>query len=77
LANLGSISGAGLQATTGTAASGDNITQAIAQLLGQQGQVRAGGILTRGGINSGMWNNAGAFLDDNMSSIFKAIGLPF
>jgi hypothetical protein len=77
LAQLGGISGTGLQATTGTAASGDNLTQAIAQLLGQKGQVRAGGILTRGGINSQMWNNAGSFLDSNMNSLTKILGLPF
>lgn len=73
LQQLGGLSGSGLQATGGTAASGDAITQAISQLLGQQGQVRAGGILTRGGITNSMWNNAGSALDSAVSSIFGGI----
>lgn len=73
LAQLGGLSGTGLQATGGTAASGDAITQAISQLLGQQGQVRAGGILTRGGITNSMWNNAGSALDSAISSVIGGI----
>lgn len=67
LGNLGALSGQGLQATNSTVSSGDALTQAIAQILGNQGQVRAGGILTRGGINSSIWNNFGNFLDGNNS----------
>lgn len=77
LAQLGGLSGRGQQAVSDVSAAGSNITDAIASILGQQGQVRAGGILTRGGISSGMWNNAGAFLDNNINSVLRAIGLPF
>lgn len=69
LGNLGAISGQGLAATGSTANSGDQLTQAIASILGQQGQVRAGGILTRGGITNGMWQNAGNFLGQAASMI--------
>jgi hypothetical protein len=75
LASLGGLSGAGLQATGAGSASGSALTQAIAQILGQQGQVRAGGLLTRGGISSGMWNNAGSFLDSLNPT--KLLGLGF
>lgn len=77
LSQLGGMSGMGLSATGTGSAAGGNITGQIAQILGQQGQVRSGGILTRGGINSGMWQNAGSFLDENVRSLFKAIGLGF
>jgi hypothetical protein len=73
LQQLGGISGMGLQATGGTAQSGDNITQAIANIIGQQGQVRAGGLLTRGGISNSMWNNVGGALDSAVSSIFGGV----
>lgn len=75
LANLGGISGRGQQAVSDVSGIGANLTQAIAQILGQQGQVRAGGILTRGGINSGMWNNAGSFIDSLNPT--KLLGLGF
>ena len=73
LRELGGIAGTGLQATGGTAASGDALTAQIASILGQQGQVRAGGLLTRGGINSSMWQNAGAGLDSAIGSILGGI----
>jgi hypothetical protein len=63
LAQLGGLSGRGQQAAGTMGALGANNSAQLAQILGQQGQVRAGGILTRGGINSGMWSNAGSFLD--------------
>jgi hypothetical protein len=75
LASLGGISGRGQQAVDSSAAVGANLTNAIAQILGQQGQVRAGGLLTRGGISSGMWNNAGSFLDSFNPT--KLLGLGF
>lgn len=81
LSGLGGISGRGQQAVGDVSNTGAGLTQAIAQLLGQQGQVRAGGLLTRGGINAGMWNSGGAFLDDAMQKIMQVIsggmgGLP-
>jgi hypothetical protein len=63
LQQLGGLSGRGMQAVGNEGALGANNAAQIAQLLGQQGQVRSGGLLTRGGINSGMWGNAGSFLD--------------
>lgn len=75
LARLGGVAGRGQAAVAGQAGSGDAITQAIAQILGQQGQVRAGGLLTRGGISSGLWNNAGSFLDSFNPT--KLLGLGF
>lgn len=69
LGNLGGLSQQGQQAAGATVASGDQLTQMISQILGQQGQVRAGGILTRGGITNGMFQNAGNFLGQAASMI--------
>lgn len=69
LESLGGIAGRGAGAVGGASAAGGNIVSQIAQLLGQQGQVRAGGILTRGGITNGMFQNAGGFLDQIGSKI--------
>ena len=69
LESLGGIAGRGAGAVGGASAAGGNIVSQIAQLLGQQGQVRAGGILTRGGITNGMFQNAGSFLDQIGSKI--------
>ena len=77
LSRLGGIADRGMAAVGGTANSGDSITQAIAQLLGQQGQVRAGGILTRGGITNGMFQNAGSFLDQINPLQFLGLGKGF
>lgn len=74
LGHLGGLSGTGLSAATAGSAAGGNLTGQIANILGQQGQVRAGGILTRGGINSQLWNNAGSALDDSLKSILGALG---
>lgn len=54
----------GLGATAQGSAAAQNTANAISQNLGTQGQVTAGGTLTRGGINSQLWNNAGSFLQD-------------
>lgn len=72
LQNLGGISGMGLQGTQAGSAAGGNLAAQIAQILGQQGQVRAGGILTRGGITNGMWQNAGSGLDDMIKQALSA-----
>lgn len=70
---MGAI-GVGSGATTSGSAAGQNTANQIAQILGNQGQVRAGGLLTRGGINSQMWQNAGSFADEAVQTIMKAIG---
>lgn len=57
LAQIG-LGGAGTIANVGTGTATN-----IAELLNQIGQAKAGGALTRGGINAGMWNSAGSFLD--------------
>lgn len=69
LARLAGAAGLGSGATDAVSAFGANKANAVANLYGQQGQVRAGGILTRGGINNQMWNNAGGFADGLISSI--------
>lgn len=69
LGNLGTVSGQGIGATGMGVQAGDALSQAIASILGNQGQVRAGGILTRAGITQGMWNNAGGFLDQAAQAI--------
>lgn len=74
LAQLGGISGRGQQAVGDVSSFGANKAAQVASLLGQQGQVRAGGLLTRGGINAGIWNNAGSFLDEVMSKIAAGMG---
>ncbi len=63
IGNLGNLSGMGLGATGQNAGLGTQLSGNIANLMGQQGQVRADGLLTRGGITAGMWNSAGNFLD--------------
>lgn len=71
LGNLGNVAGMGLGATGQNAGLGTQISGNITNLLGQQGQARADGLLTRGGITAGMWNNAGNFLD---SAVMSALG---
>lgn len=67
IARLAGLAGLGQGATDSVSAFGANASNNISNTLGQQGQVRAGGILTRGGINQQLWNNAGSFLDDAVS----------
>jgi hypothetical protein len=71
---LAGLAGLGIGATGGAAQAGQTSTQNITNILGQQGQVRAGGILTRGGITSSMWNNAGQGIDSIISSIMGGMG---
>lgn len=68
LSSLGGLAGMGMGATESVANFGARKADAITQLLGQQGQARASGLLTRGGINAANWQNAGSFLDDTISS---------
>jgi hypothetical protein len=64
LAQLGQTANIGMGATGSVAQFGENNAANVGNLYGNMGQVRAGGLLTRGGINSQMWNNAGSFLDE-------------
>lgn len=68
LSSLGGLAGMGMGATESVANFGARKADAITQLLGQQGQARASGLLTRGGINAANWQNAGSFLDSAVSS---------
>lgn len=74
LANLSGIAGMGLGSTESLANFGANKANAVSNILGQQGQVRAGGLLTRGGITAGQFNNIGSFLDSVASSFIPGGG---
>lgn len=70
LTRLYGLTGIGTGATDNLAALGQNRASTVADLFGKQGDARAQGLLTRGGINSRMWGNVGGVLDDAASSIF-------
>lgn len=76
LGQLGGLSGRGQEAVGGVSAFGANSTNNISNILGQQGAVRAGGLLTRGGITAGMWNNAGGMVDSAVSAALGAGAMP-
>lgn len=69
IARLAGLAGLGQGATDAVSSFGANTSNNVANLFGQQGQVRAGGLLTRGGINSQLWSNAGSFLDSSAKNI--------
>lgn len=69
IARLAGVAGLGQGATDSVSAFGANKANNVASLYGNMGQVRAGGLLTRGGINNQMWNNAGSFLDNSAKNI--------
>lgn len=71
---LAGLTGIGMGATDSVASFGANKANNVANLYGQQGQVRAGGLLTRGGINSQLWNNFGAFADQAVSAAAGGAG---
>ena len=71
---LAGLTGIGMGATDSVSAFGANNANNIANLYSQQGLVRAGGLLTRGGITSQMFNNAGSFLDKAASSFMPTSG---
>lgn len=64
IARLAGLAGLGQGATDSVSSFGANASNNISNLYSNMGQVRAGGLLTRGGINNSLWNNAGSFLDD-------------
>ncbi len=75
LANLGGLAGLGIGATESVANFGANKANNVSNILGQQGQVRAGGLLTRGGITAGQYNAGGGFLDSIASSFLPTGGI--
>jgi hypothetical protein len=74
LAQLAGAAGLGSGATDAVSSFGANKANQISNLFGQQGQVRAGGILTRGGINAQNWVNAGNGIEDALKAIFGGGG---
>lgn len=64
LSRLGGLAGAGLGAVNSAGQFGANAASGISNIFGQQGQVRSGGILTRGGITAGQMGNIGGILDE-------------
>ncbi len=73
-ANLGNVANLGLGAQGAVTGVGQNTANGVTSLLGQQGQTRAQDYLTRGGISAKMFNSAGGFLDDIMSSFIPIPG---
>lgn len=74
MARLAGVAGIGMGATDSVANYGQQRANNIGTAYGQQGQVRAGGLLTRGGITAGMFNNAGAFADQVASAVAGGAG---
>lgn len=70
ITRLAGLAGLGQGATDSVSAFGANTANTVSDLLNLQGQTRKQGILTRGGINAQLWNNAGLFADNLVSSIF-------
>ena len=68
LANLGGISGQGAQTAIALGQIGQNNSNAQSGLYDSQGQVRASGLMYRGGLTAGMWNQAGQFADQVASA---------
>lgn len=78
LQRLGGLTGAGLTAATASGAMGAGSAKQVSEILGQQGQVRSGGLLTRGGITAAQMGNVGGILDsvtgDVTGGIKKGVG---
>jgi hypothetical protein len=72
LGRLGGLSGRGQQAVGAVSGFGADKAGAVSSLLTGKGAVRAGGLLTRGGINAQNWSNAGSFLDQAVSAALGA-----
>ena len=60
LSQYGGLAGLGMGATDSVSNFGAMNSQNASNLLSNMGQVRAGGLLTRGGINNQLWQNAGS-----------------
>jgi len=74
LSSYGNLANLGMGATDSASTFGANAANSIANRYGNMGQIQAGGILTRGGINSQLWNNAGSFADSRASSFMPSSG---
>lgn len=74
IARLAGLAGIGQGSTNAVSQFGAQKAATVADLLNLQGQTKKQGILTRGGINASLWNNAGSFLDSIASTIAGAAG---
>ena len=74
LSSLGGLAGMGMGATESVANFGQQKANNVTNLLGQIGGARASGYLTRGGINSQMWNNLGGMLEQGVSAFLPGGG---
>ncbi len=63
MSRFAGLAGLGSGATDSISKFGAARANNMSDLFAQQGAARAGGILSRGGINAQMWNNAGAGID--------------
>lgn len=63
LQRLGGIAGMGQNAVNSAGQFGADTASAVSNIFGQQGQVRAGGLLTRGGITAGQMGAIGGIAD--------------
>jgi len=75
LSSLGGLANMGMGSAGQVGQFGANASTNIANLIGQQGQARAGSALVRGGVNAMNWQNAGDALSGALESIFSG-GLP-
>jgi hypothetical protein len=74
LQGLGNLTGVGQQSIQQEGEFGAHTTDAITQLLLGQGQAKAGGILTRGGLSAGIWQGLGSLADTAASAVMGGMG---
>lgn len=74
LADLMGAAGIGMNATNATAGFGARASDNISTSLIDQGKARASKDLAIGGINAGMWGNAGSFLDQAVKAFLPGGG---
>lgn len=70
IARLAGLAGLGQGATDSVSAFGANKANNVGNIYGQMGDITASNILARGGINSQIWNNAGAGFGSVLDGIF-------
>lgn len=74
LAALGGLSEMGLSAVGSLGQFGAHTADVVSGLMEGQGQARAGGLLTRGGLSAGIWQGLGSLGDTALSAIGGGIG---
>lgn len=75
LSNLGGIAGMGQNAVNSAGSFGAGTASSVSNLLGNQGQVRAGGLLTRGGISAAQIGALGGIGDQIASAVAGGGGI--